>query len=906
MLVFLFLSMPLILLHGQKGDASIRALLKKNTNPPPYPVRTMAEWEESQALAITWAGHHELLTAIIRHAIEEVNVIIITNDIEATQDYLLNAGIDLSRIFFVNHAFNSIWIRDYGPWSVYANDVEDLSLVDWIYNRPERLHDNIIPEQIATTFDWPFFGATEQPLDLIHAGGNHLEDGLGTAFSSDLIQLENPTKTEEEIDNIAFEFLGTKRYYKLARLPYDVIHHLDMSMRFVDEETLLVGSYPEGVADGPFIEANVQYIKNNLTTPFGNPYKIVRIPMPPDANGQYPDSPGSPYRTYTNSLIINKTILVPTYEETYDSTALRIYRELFPGYQIVGIDCNEIIESVGAIHCVTKLIGSEDPLLIALPKLRDTYRTTGSYPVEAIIKHKTGIAGATLYYRLKGASTFNAVPMLNIDEAKGQFKAAIPASPAGSTIEYYIKATAHSGKVQYRPMVAPEGFFTFAVKATSALPQAIIQQDKTTICKETYVRFRGSYSRQAKSFYWAFPGGNPTTSTTTDPIVYYQTAGNFAVQLIVENELGRDTLLLPNAIRKKDFHQPDNISEASWEVINPDEGSNYWQPVLIAGCNDAFHAFKMNNFAPNYAYQRDYLSKGIDLKRYKNTLLTFDIAYTSKPNQTTPDELRINVISCDGDKTCIYDKSGSTLQTHYPTSLPFIPGPCSDWRTETIDLSAYDGAEITIEFEQISGNGNNLYLHNISIRGDKTPNKLPNILLTSPKKDQIITTNEFPYTYIIQAVASDFDGEVKRVQIAINGDTLYSLNEAPFRVEHHFPEYGVYSIQAIAYDNEGGIKYSKIKTITFEVDKIPLETHLEVYPIPTSKALTLHLFSNKKNLPEYHLWTLQGELLHSEKWTVQKGENIKQFPLNDIPSGIYLITLTTPEWTIIKRVTIVN
>ena len=77
--------------------------------------------------------------------------------------------------------------------------------------------------------------------------------------------------------------------------------------------------------------------------------------MPPDQNGQYP--PSGQYRTYTNSFIVNKTVIVPTYEYQYDTTAIRIYRDAMPGYNVVGINCNSIIGSLGAIHCIMKEVG---------------------------------------------------------------------------------------------------------------------------------------------------------------------------------------------------------------------------------------------------------------------------------------------------------------------------------------------------------------------------------------------------------------------------------------------------------------------------------------------------------------------------------------------------------------------
>jgi hypothetical protein len=85
--------------------------------------------------------------------------------------------------------------------------------------------------------------------------------------------------------------MGLSRYVKMPVLPYDGINHIDMHMKLLNEETLLVGEFPDGVSDGPQIELNLQYVLDNFMTPFGTPYKVVRIPMIPSTGGAYPGGP---------------------------------------------------------------------------------------------------------------------------------------------------------------------------------------------------------------------------------------------------------------------------------------------------------------------------------------------------------------------------------------------------------------------------------------------------------------------------------------------------------------------------------------------------------------------------------------------------------------------------------------
>ena len=429
----------------------------KFSTPPSAPVRTMAEWEELQGIMITWTSQQAILREIVRHAQNECKVYIVCSDSNSVKTYLTGGGVQINNISFLYYPFNSIWIRDYGPWSVYAEGSDSLYIIDWVYNRPRPSDDNI-PFLFANNYNIPIYQTTVEPYRLVHTGGNFMADGLGTGFSSKLILNENSGKTEAQIDNIMNLFMGIDRYIKMDNLPYDQIHHIDMHMKLLDEETLLVGQYPPGVADGPQIEANLQYVLNNFLTPYGKPYRVVRIPMPPH-NGQYP--PSGNYRTYTNSFIVNKTVIVPTYEEQYDTTALRIYREAMPGYNVVGINCNAIIPSLGAIHCIVKEVGAFNPLFISHSRVRDTLFTNSPIEIKALAKTQSGISQANLYWTADTTLGYSPVSMsyLSGDTLVGY----IPAQSNPTEIFYYISASSVDGKTITKPMTAPQGYYKFYI-----------------------------------------------------------------------------------------------------------------------------------------------------------------------------------------------------------------------------------------------------------------------------------------------------------------------------------------------------------------------------------------------------------------------------------------------------------
>ena len=442
------------------------------SDPPEGPVRAAAEWEEVEYLLVRWTNSYQnILRQIVEVGVQECKVIITTQNESSVTSYLTNQGVDLTNVEFLNTGSNSIWIRDYGGNTIYSDDVGERALTDWIYNRPRPL-DDIMPTEHANMIGMPIYVTDTGINDLVNTGGNYMSDGLGNAFASNLILEENEAgnpynvsaKTEDEIDAIMNAYMGIENYIKMETLPYDEIHHIDMHMKLLDEETILVSRYPEGVADGPQIEENINYVLSNFQSPFGTPYEIKWIDAPPSTSGSYPDT-GGYYRTYSNAVFVNKSIIVPTYRPEVDEPALDYIRELLPGYNVVGIDVDNsnepLIASLGAIHCITHTIGVDEPLWIVHQPINEVPTSNTNVSINAMIKHISGINNATVYWREAGESEFNQLSMTIIGDDNWSVDLLIPSG--AESIEYYIEAEANSGKSLARPLVAPEGFWTFIV-----------------------------------------------------------------------------------------------------------------------------------------------------------------------------------------------------------------------------------------------------------------------------------------------------------------------------------------------------------------------------------------------------------------------------------------------------------
>jgi agmatine/peptidylarginine deiminase len=462
------------------------------TTPPTLPVRTAAQWEESQALLITWTGFPSIHRQIIAAAQLECKVIIHCADSNVVKSDLVANGVPLTNLKYIEVPFNSIWIRDYAANTCYLNDVDSLILVDWIYNRP-RPDDDDIPLAYSSFLNVPLYQTEVAPNNLMNTGGNWMIDGMGTAFASELILEENdgagaysiayPNHTSTVIDQIVEDFHGINRYIKMDVLPYDDIHHIDMHMKFLDERTILVGKFPTGVSDGPQMEANLLWVLSNYTDPWGNPYKIVRVPMPPSTSGAY--APSASYRTYSNFVIVNKTVIMPVYRQEYDTTAVRIIKESMPGYKVVTIDADNsganLISQGGVIHCITHSVGVTDPLRIVHNYLNDTYNSTTPYQIDAIVQHKSGIANASVYWTTDTTMPYTAASMTLTGATTDTWTGYIPAQPVGTQIFYYIKGQANSGKQQVRPMPAPAGWWKFKILGTVSIEENLANVFSTSV-----------------------------------------------------------------------------------------------------------------------------------------------------------------------------------------------------------------------------------------------------------------------------------------------------------------------------------------------------------------------------------------------------------------------------------------
>jgi subtilisin family serine protease len=101
------------------------------------------------------------------------------------------------------------------------------------------------------------------------------------------------------------------------------------------------------------------------------------------------------------------------------------------------------------------------------------------------------------------------------------------------------------------------------------------------ICINRQVTFNNTSLNIPTTYQWEFDGGNPSTSTALNPIVTYDSTGEFRVRLIAINAFGRDTLTIDSFITVHPLPtivastQPDSICRGSSATLSATGAEQY-------------------------------------------------------------------------------------------------------------------------------------------------------------------------------------------------------------------------------------------------------------------------------------------------------------------------------------------
>lgn len=258
--------------------------------------------------------------------------------------------------------------------------------------------------------------------------------------------------------------------------------------------------------------------------------------------------------------------------------------------------------------------------------------------------------------------------------------------------------------------------------------------DNTKPCIGQAVNFSDNSVGNITTRSWSFPGGSPSTSTASNPVVTYSASGLYTVTLTVSDGISSSTSTQTNYINTQGIQLPvsEGFENATFPPVNwtnVDAGNNAvtWQRYSGAGGFGASsNCMYFDNYNNNLNGAHDeFRSVSIDLTAYNTATLVFDVAYQMY-SSSYPDSFQVLVsTNCGASFTSVYLKTGAVLATVAgDNSSPFVP-TSGQWRTETVNLNAFTGQTVMLNFRNIGRYGNNLYVDNILLNGTISVNAGP-------------------------------------------------------------------------------------------------------------------------------------------------------------------------------------
>ena len=342
--------------------------------------RLPAEWEPHRATWMAWPHPARdwpgksgaipwVLAELARHLTprEKVCLLVPSARVEARALRVLErAGARLDQVELFRCATDRTWARDFLPCFVVGGAGRRAALggVKWRFDgwarwKPYARDDRAgrrVAERVCSRVWFPEarFGGKRRPVVL--EGGAIDTDGAGTLLATEECLAgarygRNPGLGRDATEAVLRDHLGARRVLWLPRgiEGDDTTGHIDAVARFVSRGRVVLCREPNRRdSNHRRLEENRERLEGAKDAR-GRRLEVVRIPMPEPAY----DGKLRLAATYANFLIANGVVLVPTFNDPLDRTALGLFAELFPKRRVIGIHARDLLLGGGTVHCTT-------------------------------------------------------------------------------------------------------------------------------------------------------------------------------------------------------------------------------------------------------------------------------------------------------------------------------------------------------------------------------------------------------------------------------------------------------------------------------------------------------------------------------------------------------------------------
>ena len=325
-----------------------------------------AEWHPQSAIQITWPHKgtdwidiiDEVTTFYVtlsKEILKHTKLLIVCNEVVEIKKHFTPS--EQKKLILAEIESNDTWSRDHGAISLFIDGkpaIYDFGFNAWGLKFASN-HDNQITQKLFKKGVFAKEVKYHNYLNFILEGGAIESDGEGTLLTTSKCLLapnRNQPLTKNEIEKFLIKTLGLKQVLWL-NYGYlsgdDTDNHIDTLARLCNKTTVAYVQCTDE-SDQHYIE--LKKMEQELAAFHrldGESYNLIPLPM---ADPVYEDDYRLP-ATYANFLIMNKVVLMPTYNTNKDIVAKKQLQKAFPDKEIIGIDCQTLIKQHGSLHCIT-------------------------------------------------------------------------------------------------------------------------------------------------------------------------------------------------------------------------------------------------------------------------------------------------------------------------------------------------------------------------------------------------------------------------------------------------------------------------------------------------------------------------------------------------------------------------
>ncbi|MBC7486668.1 MAG: choice-of-anchor J domain-containing protein [Cytophagaceae bacterium] len=435
-------------------------------------------------------------------------------------------------------------------------------------------------------------------------------------------------------------------------------------------------------------------------------------------------------------------------------------------------------------------------------------------------------------------------------------------------------------------------------------------------CEGTPVQFIDESLNAPSAYNWTLVGAAPQSSASQNPTVSYTGAGPYTVSLTVSSSGGQSNTATKTAyiaplasvsgtLPYTESFEGATFPPTGWETSSDDaattwdvEGTKVWEKRPVLGSGAGVSAAGMNFFSYSYPARTDDLtSPTYNLTGVSNPSLTFNVSYRTY-SAGNADTLAVYAVTdCGNTLMSLYKKGGTALETTSSTTLSsYTPTSTMDWRTETIDLSAFIGQRVRVLFRAMNDYGNNLYLDNINLTGTYNT---PVADFTTSKTTGVVSAEAITFTNASTGNITSYLWNFG------SGATPATANTAgPHSVSYNTTGSKTVSL---AVSGPGGnntvTKTNLVSVVTTVISSSALENAgIKVYPNPTKDLI--YIDADNSEFVSAELLDVLSNTVIGKQGNAD-GSRL-EINLTGKPQGLYLLLIKTTQGNFGTRVMKVN